>query len=121
PYADVRKMLPRMFSVGDSLEHYAEQRSQWPSLFSEQHGVSVDCEEADAIPIDIVVANPPYVRADRISDHNKLYLKRRYPTVAGGSVDLYNYFIAHGLLALRENGILCYVSPASFQKSKYGL
>lgn len=119
PYADARKMLPRMFRVGNSLERYSEQGRQWPKLFSEQNGVPVDYE--DEMPVDIVVTNPPYVRADRLSDRDKLYLKKNYPSVAGGSVDLYNYFIAHGLLALREKGILCYVSPASFQKSKYGL
>jgi hypothetical protein len=109
PYATVRSHLPAMFTVGDSLRYYTEQASiERPDLGAGRGAA------------DIVIGNPPYVRADRIGPDAKTLLRHSYPSVAGGSVDLYSYFIAHGLMALREGGVLCYVSPASFQKSKYG-
>ncbi|MBE9156003.1 Eco57I restriction-modification methylase domain-containing protein [Nodosilinea sp. LEGE 06152] len=71
-------------------------------------------------PPHIVVGNPPYVRGDRIEKLLKKSLKEVYPSVGNGAADLYIYFIAHGLLALKEEGVLCYISPASFQRSKQG-
>jgi hypothetical protein len=110
PYTPTRLGLPPSFAVRNSLEYCHEQ-------------VSLDVgglAGEDGHLADIVIGNPPYVRADRLKRDVKTALKGSYPSVAGGSVDLYNYFIAHGLVALNENGTLCYVSPASFQRSKYG-
>lgn len=71
-------------------------------------------------PAHIVVGNPPYVRGGRIEKSLREALREDYPSVGTGANDLYLYFIAHGLLALKEEGVLCYISPASFQKNKQG-
>lgn len=95
------------FTVEDSLRKISEQSNTFTdTLFTSA---------------DIVIGNPPYVRAERIPSPVKIALKKMYPSVTDTQADLYNYFIAHGLLALKSKGILCYVSPASFQKSKYGV
>jgi hypothetical protein len=70
---------------------------------------------------DIVIGNPPYVRAERLLPATKARLKKTYPSVANGKTDLYHYFIAHGIIALKPKGVLCYISPASFQKSSNGI
>jgi hypothetical protein len=69
---------------------------------------------------DIVIGNPPYVRADRLSGELKASLRSSFPSIATGTADLYNYFIALGLSALNQTGVLCFISPATFQKSRYG-
>lgn len=69
---------------------------------------------------DIVVSNPPYVRPEKIPSDLKEILYELYPDIADGKADLYNYFIAHGVSHLSKNGVLCYITPASFQKGKYG-
>jgi len=69
---------------------------------------------------DIVIGNPPYVRADRLSRELKASLRSSFPSIATGTADLYNYFIALGLSALNQTGVLCFISPATFQKSRYG-
>lgn len=126
PYAHMRRILPAVFNVGDSLEQVTEQGI---ALFARSYlpisALDLDLDlslpsEALLSGVDIVVGNPPYVRADRMDLSTKAFLKKAYPSVASGPVDLYNFFIAHGLLALNPDGILCYISPASFQKSKYG-
>lgn len=117
PYTTVRQELPCMFTVDDSLEYFPEQSShslEQLNIFEEH--IQTDKEQQ----VDIIVANPPYVRANRISPQKKFFIKKAYPSISGGMVDLYNYFLAHGLVALKHSGVLCYVSPASFQKSKYG-
>jgi hypothetical protein len=119
-YERVRSTLPPIFKTGNSLERATEQLVA--SVHSTQggEGVSFEGGEAFSSSVDLVVGNPPYIRADRMSLLTKNFLKNAYPSVASGQADLYNYFIAHGLLALKPSGILCYISPASFQKSRYG-
>lgn len=110
PYYETWDNTRVVFSVDNSLERLPEQ------------GV-LGLETTDPTTMvtkDIVVGNPPYVRGNRIPKHWKDYLKKAFPSVAGGFVDLYSYFIVHGLLALKPRGTLTYISPASFQKSKYG-
>jgi hypothetical protein len=107
-YTQLAGRIELQFRNRDSLEHFTEQeslRESYNSGFSSAH---------------IVVGNPPYVRADKLPKEVKAKLRLAYPSIAGGSVDLYNYFIGHGLMALRSRGVLCYVTPASFQRSVYG-
>lgn len=69
---------------------------------------------------DIVVGNPPYVSGNRISPDAKNKYAKNYPQMRSKTADLYTYFIAHGLNALKARGVLTYVSPAQFQMSNYG-
>lgn len=108
-YEVARSSVTTNFASGNALE-----------ACSEQCSVSLNSLSRLRNPADIVVGNPPYVRANRLDGRTKRYLKSLYPSIGNGSVDLYNYFIAHGILSLKHFGTLCYVSPASFQKSKYG-
>lgn len=70
--------------------------------------------------VDIVLGNPPYVKADKIPFEDKRLLKEIYPSVFSGKADLYIYFMANAMNSLKDNGILCFISPATFQKSLYG-
>lgn len=69
---------------------------------------------------DIVVGNPPYVRSTNIKKNYKVYLKRLFPSIYAGDADLYTYFIASGLVSLKPKGILSFISPAGFIRSKNG-
>lgn len=65
---------------------------------------------------DIVVGNPPYVRAKHIDDESKALLSR-WQVACCGNADLYLPFfeIAYGIL--REDGVLGYITLNSFFKS----
>ncbi len=67
--------------------------------------------------VDIVIGNPPYVRSNNLSPDVKKSLRMLYPSIWSGTTDLYMFFIAHGLNALKTHGVLCYVSPATFQRT----
>lgn len=88
---------------GDTLRTFSEKRE----LF-----------ETTEIPFDIVVGNPPYVRATSIDKKYKGYLKKNFPSTYSGNADLYTYFIVGSLLSLRPNGILSFISPAGFIRAK---
>lgn len=68
---------------------------------------------------DVMIANPPYVRQEKIT-HLKADLKRVYPSVYHGVADIYVYFYAQGLRQLRDDGTLVYISSNKFMRAGYG-
>lgn len=68
---------------------------------------------------DIVVGNPPYVRAESLIKQ-KNFLSNHYKSYSGNA-DLYVYFIEHGLEILRRDGYLSYITPNKWIQSNYGI
>lgn len=68
---------------------------------------------------DVVLGNPPYVRQELFSNI-KPWLERSYD-VYHGVVDLYAYFFELGLRLLKQDGMLGYISSATFFKTSSGL
>lgn len=68
---------------------------------------------------DIVVANPPYVRQELISDQ-KPELQASYPEVYAGTADLFVYFFARAYDLLRSKGQLSFITPNKFMRANYG-
>lgn len=94
---------------------------------------------------DVVIANPPYVRQEKIEDLSGFYSKFEYKeklieqtkldwtiNYEGKQVkspiterfdkkcDLYVYFYLKGLKLLNENGVMCYISSNSWLDVGYG-
>ena len=65
---------------------------------------------------DLVIGNPPYVRAKHIDEESKSLLKR-WTVARIGNADLYLPFFEIGLSVLGEKGILGYITVNSFFKS----
>lgn len=91
------------FVIGDFLEISSEQVSA-DSIFSEKY--------------DIVVGNPPYVRARNLPERNRVKLKQLFPSVYLGNSDLYMYFYAGALHLLDLDGIVGFITPANFFRSQ---
>ncbi len=68
---------------------------------------------------DVVVANPPYVRMEAITDQ-KPELQASYPEVYTGTADLYVYFFARGIQLLRSHGQITYIAPNKWLRASYG-
>ncbi len=83
-------------------------RLQFASVFEEKDG------------FDIVIANPPYVRHERIPQETLRMLRAAYPAVQHGMADLYVYFYARALELLHENGTLAFISSNKFFRAGYG-
>ena len=65
---------------------------------------------------DIVVGNPPYVRAKNIDSASKKLLKN-WKVASSGNPDLYLPFFEIGMNWLNPNGVLGYITVNSFFKS----
>lgn len=67
---------------------------------------------------DVVIGNPPYVRARNISDEVKPYIKEW--SIVTGNVDLYIPFYEIAIRILKKNGVMGYISPNTFLQSVNG-
>lgn len=65
---------------------------------------------------DIVIGNPPYVRAKHIDEESKVLLSR-WQVARCGNADLYLPFFEIACSILREDGVLGYITLNSFFKS----
>ena len=75
---------------------------------------------AERSGFDIVIGNPPYVRASRLSLSYKKKLRQYFQDIYSGSADLYTYFIGSAISSINDDGVMVYISPASFIRAKSG-
>lgn len=66
---------------------------------------------------DVVIANPPYVRQEKIKDQKPLLKKYE---LFNPISDLYTYFYEKGFNILKEKGILIYITSNKFLRARYG-
>ncbi len=73
---------------------------------------------------DIVIGNPPYVRADSGIEHlnfrDKLLASKKYKTL-WEKWDLYVAFMEKGFSLLNKNGNITYIIPSAYLTAKYAL
>lgn len=69
---------------------------------------------------DAVIGNPPYIRQETLDLLFKSYLSENYREIYSGVADIYVYFIGIGINALREYGLLGFVTSGMFRKLSYG-
>jgi type I restriction-modification system DNA methylase subunit len=72
----------------------------------------------DAGGFDVVLGNPPYVRMELLKDI-KPWLSQHYQVVSDRA-DLYTYFFELGLKLLKPEGMLGFISSATFFKTSSG-
>ncbi|MDO9576825.1 MAG: Eco57I restriction-modification methylase domain-containing protein [Candidatus Cloacimonadales bacterium] len=68
---------------------------------------------------DIVIANPPYVRQEKIRNLKPLLQAQNYQ-VYNSTSDLYTYFYELSYKLLNENGISTFISSNKWMRAKYG-
>ncbi|CAN7216295.1 Eco57I restriction-modification methylase domain-containing protein [Bosea sp. LjRoot9] len=76
---------------------------------------------------DIVLANPPYVRQEKIEDYRvddlpanpKAKLRADYATF-GGTADLYVYFYERSVRLLKPGGVIAFITSNKWYRAGYG-
>lgn len=87
----------------------------WPIAFPEV------LREGDAnAGFDIVLANPPYVRMEKLDNEDELSYGDAFPEVAASRADVLVYFYARALQILRPGGWLSFITSNSFTRRQYG-
>ena len=88
-----------------------------------QNSLTYDFQEIDIVRIrngfDAIVGNPPYVSAAKMSIETKSLIAA-FETATSGKADLYIPFFQLAIEALRDNGILGYITVNNFYRSVNG-
>jgi hypothetical protein len=82
-------------------------RERFAAVFAERGG------------FDIVLANPPYLRRERMPVEQRL-LRTQYDDAVSGRADLFCYFYVRGLQLLREGGLQVFLCSNSWLDAGYG-
>lgn len=106
------------------------------SIFMELQGYDIDkCNfiQVDSLKIpdlaeyeylqksfDIVLGNPPYVRARKMTEDYRCFLRDKWDQVIFGLPDLYMPFFALANWLLKDEGTIAYITPNSFFSSLNG-
>lgn len=67
---------------------------------------------------DVIISNPPYVRAELLPEKDISFYKKNY-SVFNPDGDLFSYFYEKGLKLLKQNGLFGFISN-TFDKTKSG-
>jgi len=134
---DLEKQLTAIKKFNEELFKLKEPPMLWDLAFAEVFQMKNG--------FDIIIANPPYVRQERIEDLTDFYPKKEYkeklieqskldwsydfegkpiklsiPQKFDKRCDLYIYFYLKGLKLLNPDGVLCYISSNSWLDVGYG-
>ncbi|HJL79482.1 MAG TPA: Eco57I restriction-modification methylase domain-containing protein [Candidatus Marinimicrobia bacterium] len=76
-------------------------------------------------PVDVIIANPPYVRQEYLSsDYKQKLIEQFQPEFPGIKLsvrcDLYIYFLLKVLKNLNKNGVFTFIIPNSWMDNSYG-
>ena len=87
----------------------------WPIAFPE-----VLREGDPNAGFDIVLANPPYVRQEKLDAEDQKSYEEAFPQVHTGMADILVYFFARALQVLRPGGWLAFITSNKFMRAAYG-
>ncbi|WP_294157775.1 Eco57I restriction-modification methylase domain-containing protein [uncultured Selenomonas sp.] len=81
--------------------------------------VHQDFIEAECLDVDLVIGNPPYVRATDIDESIRERYQNLLETFTRGT-DLYIAFFEKGLKSLKEGGRLCFICSDRWRRNQFG-
>ena len=87
----------------------------WPIAFPEALR-----EGDDNAGFDIVLANPPYVRMEKLDNEDELSYGEAFPEVSASRADILVYFYARALQVIRPDGWLSFITSNKFMRAGYG-
>ena len=112
-------LIDRMYSLLNNMESADFALTQkpflWPIAFPD-----VLREGDPNAGFNIVIANPPYVRMEKLNNEDELSYGEAFPEVAASRADLLVYFYARALQILRPNGWLSFITSNKFMRAGYG-
>ncbi len=113
------KQLEKLIDLGGKLgelESKIQKGEALPFFLYKLHFAEVFAEKGG---FDIVIANPPYVRQERLEESQKTAFKAAFQCYHG-MADLYVYFYERGLQLLKPGGLLTFISSNKFFRAGYG-
>ena len=107
---EVKRLSKKLIEVEEKLIKSGMDHFEWHLYFNEVF---------EKGGFDIVIANPPYVRVHKQNKEQKEVLKRVF-TSPHKDFDIYIVFIEQAMRLLKENGVLCFITPDKYLIREYG-
>jgi adenine-specific DNA-methyltransferase len=104
------ELLDRMSKSLD-LQFGAKKPLLWPVEFPEVF---------DNGGFDIVVANPPYIRQENLSDIDQCSYEETFSEIYSGTADILIFFFGRTLQVLKKSGCFAFITSNKFLKAPYG-
>ena len=103
------------FSAGD-----ADNISKWNPYDQNSSASWFDAEYMFGVKdgFDLVIANPPYINVENLTDAMRSYLLTHYQSCEKRT-DIYVAFLEKAFTELGGRGLLCYILPTAFTKQQY--
>ena len=87
----------------------------WPIAFPE-----ILVEGRAITGFDIVLANPPYVRQEKLAASDQESYHKAFPEAYAGTADILVFFYARALQILRPGGWLAFITSNKYMRAAYG-
>lgn len=90
----------------------------------EIYGVKWNVINGDALrlegfnELDIVIGNPPYIRVHNLPIADREFIKENFASCSQGNIDIYVAFYELAYRKIKEDGVVCYVTPNSFMRTR---
>ena len=75
---------------------------------------------ADRGGFDVAIANPPYVRMEKLNKDDEKKYKEAFPEVAASRADILVYFFARAIELMRPGGWLAFITSNKYMRAAYG-
>ena len=111
----IDRIRPLLDSLGEADFALVQKPFLWPVAFPD-----VLLQGDPDAGFHIVLANPPYVRQEKLDAEDQRSYEEAFPDVHTGMSDLLVYFYARALQILRPGGWMSFITSNSFTKRKYG-
>ncbi len=69
---------------------------------------------------DVVIANPPYIRMEKLNKDDERNYKDAFPEVAASRADILVYFFARAIELMRASGWLAFITSNKYMRAAYG-
>ena len=92
----------------------------WASYFKPMLWPVEFPEVFEAGGFDIVLANPPYVRQEKLSTVDQHAYQAAFPDVFAGTADLLVFFFSRALQILKDRGQLAFITSNKYMRAGYG-
>jgi adenine-specific DNA-methyltransferase len=67
---------------------------------------------------DNIILNPPYIKIQELPTEYTKQLKKKFPLLQKGNIDLYHFFMLKCIQHLKEDGIMVSITPNSYLNTK---
>ena len=105
---DIKQQIRDALGDAGVPQDVVDWRVEFAEVFAEHSG------------FDVAIANPPYVRMEKLNKDDEVKYKEAFPEVAASRADILVYFYARAIELMRPGGWLVFITSNGFTKRGYG-